>query len=81
MIRVKREYHNGINDGQDLYSDIGMKILDKRDGHPYDNNFENPIAITKVRRDDYVETDEPVDMSVFEALEKIIKEDEKINNE
>ena len=60
MIQSKRTYNNGFFEVQEIYSDKGMKILDKRNGYAYDNYEDNPITIVKSRYDDYFETTEPV---------------------
>lgn len=65
MIQVKDDkvYPNGFAGYYKIYSTIGMKILDKRDGETYDNTYDDPIAVDKRRYDngDYVETSEPIE--------------------
>ena len=65
MIKIKdnKIYSNGLFDCCDLYSDIGMKIFDKRDGEPHENTYEKPIAVqlSRYNNGDYVETDEPIE--------------------
>lgn len=61
MIQPKREYNNGLFDVQEIYSDVGMKILDKRSGEVFDNYEDDPITVPKDRFDDYFETTEPVE--------------------
>lgn len=60
-IQIKKEYNNGLFDVQEIYSDKGMKILDKRSGEVFDNYEDDPITIPKERFDDYFETTEPVE--------------------
>lgn len=61
MIQPKRTYNNGLFDVQEIYSDKGMKILDKRSGEVFDNYEDDPITAPKDRFDDYFETTEPVE--------------------
>lgn len=60
-IQIKKEYNNGLFDVQEIYSDVGMKILDKRSGEMFDNYEDDPITVPKDRFDDYFETTEPVE--------------------
>lgn len=60
-IQPIKEYNNGLFDVQEIYSDKGMKILDKRSGEVFDNYEDDPITVPKDRFDDYFETTEPVE--------------------
>ena len=60
-IQPIKEYNNGLFDVQEIYSDSGMKILDKRSGEVFDNYEDYPITAPKDRFDDYFETTEPVE--------------------
>ena len=59
MIQVKSTFNNGLFDCEEIYSDIGMKILEKTNGEKWKDQ---PIAIAVSRINDYVETSEPIDL-------------------
>ena len=60
-IQPIKEYNNGLFIVQEIYSDSGMKILDKRSGEVFDNYEDDPITVPKDRFGDYFETTEPVE--------------------
>ena len=79
MIQVKdnKVYPNGFAGYYKIFSTIGMKILDKRDGEAYDNTYVDPIAVDKIRYDngDYVETSEPIEPIAVDIREPIKEEE------
>ena len=75
MIQPKRTYNNGLFDVQEIYSDKGMKILDRRSGEVFDNYEDDPITVPKERFDDYFETTEPVEERKTDGEEEAAKEE------
>jgi hypothetical protein len=73
MIKIKNTFSNGLFECEEIYSDIGMKIKEITNGQLWNTNKDNPITIAISRRNDYVETNEPIDP--FE--EKIIMNNEE----
>ena len=61
MIQVKNTFNNGLFDCEEIYSDSGMKILEKTNGQLWNTDKDNPITIAKKRHDDYEETNEPIE--------------------
>lgn len=61
MIKVKATYSNRLFECKDIYSDKGLKILDKKNGAVYNWSEERPVAIASSRLNDYEETDEPIE--------------------
>ena len=80
-IQIKKEYNNGLFDVQEIYSDKGMKILDKRSGEVFDNYEDDPITAPKDRFDDYFETTEPVEERKTDSEENPTTEEENNNIE
>lgn len=74
-IQIKKEYNNGLFIVQEIYSDKGMKILDRRSGEVFDNYEDDPITVPKDRFDDYFETTEPVEEREVENEEKAAEEE------
>lgn len=68
-IQPIKEYNNGLFDVQEIYSDKGMKILDRRSGEVFDNYEDGPITVPKERFDDYFETTEPVEKESEDAIQ------------
>lgn len=60
MIKVKQTFSNGIFECEEIYSDSGMKILEKTNGQLWNTNEANPITIAAIRHADYEETNEPI---------------------
>ena len=80
-IQIKKEYNNGLFDVQEIYSDKGMKILDKRSGEVFDNYEDDPITVPKERFDDYFETTEPVkEREVDSEGKTAVEENNNIEN-
>lgn len=61
MIKIKETFSNGLFDCQRIYSDKGVKILDKKNGAVYNWSEEQPVAIASSRLNDYEETSEPIE--------------------
>ena len=74
MIQVKQTFSNGLFECEEIYSDIGMKILEKSNGQLWNTDKDNPITIAQKRHGDYVETNEPIEP--FEEISEPIKEEE-----
>ena len=68
-IQIKDKYNNGFFEVQEIYSDKGMKILDKNTGYAYNNSIEEPITVPTFRYDDYFETTEPVEKGEEDAIQ------------
>ena len=79
-IQPIKEYNNGLFDVQEIYSDKGMKILDKRSGEVFDNYEDAPITVPKERFDDYFETTEPVEEREPLPSENASEENNSENN-
>lgn len=79
-IQIKRTYNNGLFDVQEIYSDSGMKILDRRSGEVFDNYEDEPITVPKDRRGDYFETTEPVDDRSVKDEEPLSEENKEEDN-
>lgn len=67
MIEVKREFNNGLFDCLEIY-DNEHKIYEKKIDHYWNTDENHPISIAKSRRDDYVESDIPVEVMNDEEL-------------
>ena len=74
-IQPIKEYNNGLFIVQEIYSDKGMKILDKRSGEVFDNYEDDPITVPKDRFDDYFETTEPVEEREVDSEGKTAEEE------
>ena len=61
MIVVKREFNNGVFDCQEIY-DNEHKILETTNAKLWNATEECPIVIPKARRNDYVESQIPVEV-------------------
>lgn len=73
MIQVKRTFNNGLFECEEIYSDSGMKILEKSNWQLWDTDIDNPITIAQKRHGDYVETSVPIGPLTPEERNKIIK--------
>lgn len=73
MIKVKNTFHNGLFECEEIYSDSGMKILEKSNGQLWDTDKDNPITIAQKRHGDYVEISVPIGPLIPEERDKIIK--------
>jgi hypothetical protein len=76
MIKIKNTFNNGLFECEEIYSDIGMKILEKTNGQFWNTNEDNPITIAQKRHNDYEESIEPIDP--FEEVETEIEKEEEV---
>ena len=65
MIKIIETLSNGRGLYHKIYSDKGVKILDKRSGVPYDNEQKHPMSVdvNRYNNGDYEETDEPIEVA------------------
>lgn len=61
MYLIKREFNNGIFDCLEIYHDTN-KILETTNNILWNATEENPICIAKSRMNDYVVSDELLDV-------------------
>lgn len=61
MIIVKNTYNNGLFEVEEIYHDTN-KILEKTNNVLWNATEDNPICIAKSRHDDYVVSDELLDV-------------------
>lgn len=61
MYKIKREFNNGIFECLEIYHDT-TKILEKTNNVLWNATEDNPICIAKSRANDYVISDELLDV-------------------
>lgn len=67
MIQIKKEYHNGIDDVIEIYSEF--KLFETPTKDVWNATEENPITIPKKRLKEFLETTEPVEPEIEKESE------------